>query len=138
MLKFEEIQIGSEIPPFTIKLDPKMYKKYNRSIDENNPLHFNEKYAQQLGFRTIVVAGVFTYSFFIRPILNWVKNSTSIKRVRIKYHEPAYIEDQITQGGIVTKKYVKNGMNYVECDLWVENQHKEKLTSGSAIFTIEQ
>ncbi|MFX1298018.1 MAG: MaoC family dehydratase [Promethearchaeota archaeon] len=137
MPSFSDIEIGDKIPPFTIKLDWAMYKKYNRFVHEINPLHFNEDYAKKLGFKGIVVAGVFTYNFFIRPLLNWTKDPTSIKKINIWYHKPAYIEDEITQGATITKKYTKNMSNYIECDIWVESQEKEKLASGSAIIVFK-
>ncbi|HUX98371.1 MAG TPA: MaoC/PaaZ C-terminal domain-containing protein [Candidatus Deferrimicrobium sp.] len=136
MPSFEEVKVGDIIPSVQVVMDREMYKNYNRLVNEVNPLHFNEKYAQNLGFKTIVVAGVFTYSFFLQPILDWTKDPDCIKTIKIRFHQPIYIEDQITQGAIITKKYIKEGEKYIECDIWVENQKKENVTTGSAIFTI--
>ncbi|MHA1276388.1 MAG: MaoC family dehydratase [Candidatus Helarchaeota archaeon] len=137
MPTFSNIQVGDEIPSYIIKISRQMYKQYNRLVHEINPLHFNKTYATSLGYKDIVVAGVFTYSFFVRPLLNWVDDILAIKKVQIRYHRPVYIEDEITQGAIITKKYVKDGLKYVECDLWVKNQNNELITSGSALVNLK-
>ena len=128
---FNEVRVGTEIPPFSIKMDQPMYKKYNKSVTEINPLHLSEKFARKLGYKKIVVAGVFTYSFFLRPILNWVKDRGYIKQVKIQFKEPIYIEDEIIHHAKVTEKYRKDGINYIEFEVWVENQEHKKVTTGS-------
>lgn len=107
-----------------------MYKQYNRLVHEINPLHFNEEYAKKLGFRTIVVAGVFTYGFYLRPVVNWIQKSAKINSVNIRFHMPVYLEDTVTQGATVTKKYMKENVKYVECEIWAKNQQDEQLISG--------
>jgi hypothetical protein len=32
----------------------------------------------------------------------------------------------------VTKKYIKNGQHFVDCEIWLENGEGEKTTPGSA------
>ena len=115
-----------------------MYKRYNRFVKEINPLHFNKKYATSIGFRDIVVAGVFTYSFFVRPILEWLNDISAVKQVKIRYHNPIYIEDEITQGATIVKKYVKEGAKLVECEMWVRNQENELISSGSALINLDK
>ena len=137
MPEYSKVKIGDKIPPFSIKMEWAMYKKYNRFVREINPLHFNEKYAKSLGYRGIVVAGVFTYSFFIRPVLNWVNDPTAVKNIKIYYHNPVYIGDEVTHGATITKKYVKEGINYLECEIWAKNQDEQELMTGSAIIALK-
>ncbi len=137
MITSDKIDIGEELPPFSIKIDPPMYKKYNRLVHEINPLHFNEKYAQQLGYKTIVVAGVFTSSFFLRSILNWIGDPTFITNYHIRFLEPVYLEDTITQHAKIFKKYEKKGNQYLEIEVWLENQAKQKVISGFVTLVIK-
>lgn len=132
----KELEIGQEIAPFSITIGWNTYKKYNKLVHEINPLHFNETYAQQLGYKTIVVAGVFTASFFLRPILNLNKDPLSIIKYHIHYHDPVYIGDTITQRARITKKYEKSGRWFLEFDVWVENQDKNQIISGTVTTRI--
>jgi acyl dehydratase len=138
MVFFDDIHEGDEIPSFTFKMTWEMYKRYNRFVKENNALHFSKKYATSIGFRDIVVAGVFTYSFFVRPILEWLNDISAVKQVKIRFHKPIYIEDEITQGATVVKKYVNEGVKLLECEMWIRNQENGLVSSGSALISLNK
>ena len=40
--------------------------------------------------------------------------------------------------GTVVKKYVENGENLVECEIWLENHEGQKTTPGSAIVSLPE
>jgi acyl dehydratase len=136
-IKFEDIKENGEIPPLIITLDKEKYKLYNRMVNEINPLHFNKKYAQSIGFKTIVVAGVFTYSFLPKMLVDWTGEPASIKKIQVRFEDPAYPGDTLTHEGIVKKKRVVNGEQLLDCEFWVENQHGQKITTGTATMTIK-
>jgi len=136
MVLFKSIKIGFEIPSFTYKMDSTQYKKYNKLVSEINPIHFDEKFAQNLGYKTIVVAGVFTCGFLLRPLLNWIKNPTAIKKFQIRFIDPIYIDEIITHRAKITKKYRIGEQNFIECVIWAENQAQAKVTEGSAVLII--
>ena len=136
MCVFKNAEIGKQVQPFSITIDWSMYKQYNRLVHEINPLHFNEKYAQNLGYKTIVVAGVFTASFLLRPVLSLVKDPTSIINYEIRFHDPVYLGDTITNLAVINKKSEKEGKNYIEFDAWVENQDKKKVISGTVTVAL--
>jgi acyl dehydratase len=130
VVSFEELKVGNKIHPFSIKIDEAMYHRYNRLVHEVNPLHFNEKYAKGLGYRTIVVAGVFTVSFFLRAILDWIQNPSAIVGYKIRFENPVYLEDTITHEVAIKRKYKSATDNFVDCEVSVENQEKERVSSG--------
>ncbi|MFB0560356.1 MAG: MaoC family dehydratase [Candidatus Lokiarchaeia archaeon] len=135
-IRFEDIHEGDEIPTLRVKMDKETYLNYSKMVNEINPLHFDEDYAKSLGFRTIVVAGVYTYSFLPKMLTDWLKNPECVKNIEIRYISPIYIEDEIVNKGVVKRKYLQNGEKIVECEVWVENQEGEKVTEGKARIII--
>ncbi|MFX1297889.1 MAG: hypothetical protein ACFFD2_23960 [Promethearchaeota archaeon] len=59
-----------------------------------------------------------------------MNNLTFIKKLRFIFKN---FEDEITQREMIINKYVKNGLNHIECEILVGKQDKEKLTSSSMI-----
>ncbi|MGQ9722883.1 MAG: MaoC family dehydratase [Candidatus Jordarchaeum sp.] len=131
-IEYRDIQEGDEIPSLRVKMDKEAYLLYSKMVREINPLHFDEEYAKSLGFRTIVVAGVYTYSFITKMFTDWLKDPECIKSLEIRYISPIYIEDEIVNKGVVKRKYIQNGEKIIECDIWVENQDGAKVTEGKA------
>lgn len=44
--------------------------------------------------------------------------------------------DTLTMKGKVTKKYIKDSRNYVECEVWGEKQDGTVVVKGSATVTL--
>ncbi len=137
-IKFEDFQEGDEVPSLRVKMDKEEYLLYSKMVKEINPLHFDEEYAKSLGFRTIVVAGVYTYSFITKMFTDWLKDPECVQSLETRYISPIYIEDAIVNKGVVKRKYLQNGEKIAECEVWVENQEGEKVTEGKVRIIIRE
>ena len=130
---FENINEGDEIPSLSITFSHERNKQYCRLEHEINPLHFNADYARKLGYRDIVIAGLFTASFFPKTIKDWLGPHIFIERVQVKFENPAYINETVTYKGKVKKKLVKNKLQMIECDVWSENPQGEELARATLL-----
>ncbi len=135
-IDFENIRKGDRLPGCEVKMDRKTYFAYNMLVNEINPLHFDENYAQGLGYKDIVVAGVYTFSFIPRMITKWIGEPGKIQSIGIKYNEPIYIEDVVTYSGIVKRKYVKDNQKFINCEISIENIEGTKLINASATIKL--
>ena len=135
-VSFENIKKGDRIPSYEVKMGRKTYFEYNKLVNEINPLHFDEKYAQQLGFKNIVVAGVYTFSFITRMIAEWIGEPGSIQSIEIKYNKPIYIDDVVTYSGTASKKYIKDNKKYIDCEISIENVEGAKLINATATIRL--
>lgn len=136
IINFDEIKENDAIPSLTVTLDKEKYNLYNKMVREINPLHFDLKYAQSIGFENIVVAGVYTYCFVPKMLIDWTGNPHCIKKIQIRFIEPAYLQDTLIHKGVVEKKYIKGDKNLLKCRLWVENQLGEKITTAHALLEL--
>jgi acyl dehydratase len=119
-INLESIKVGDQMPIYSVIIDEKMYRKYNRLVNEINPLHFNKKYAQKLGFEDIVVAGNFTFGYIPKWIIDWTRDLGCIDQISVYFEKPVFINDQITHKGRVIKIDVKNDKKFIECSFTVE------------------
>ena len=124
------IEIDQEIPPFKVKIEKKVYGKYNRLIHEINPLHFNLKYAQKLGFDNIVIAGNFLFSFITKWIINWIDDINVISKISIKFGKPVYINEEIVHKGKVVEIQNLDNKKIVMCEYLVEKLNRETVMNG--------
>ena len=134
-LRFEDIQEGERLPELRRQMDRETYLAYNRLTKEINPLHFDQAYAQRLGFREIVVAGVYTFSFIPKMVEDWLGDAGFIRRIEIHYRNPIYLGGTIVQKALVRKKRVEPDQKWIECEVTVEDEEGNLLTS--AAVTVE-
>lgn len=137
IVAFEEIREQAEIPSLEIDFSPDRNKYYCELVNEINPLHFDQEYARALGYKDIVVAGIFTASLFPKLITDWLGGQAVIEKMEVKFGSPAYLNDTVTYRGRVGKKIFEGGAKRVECDVWSENAASERLASATILFRFQ-
>jgi acyl dehydratase len=128
---FEEIREGDRLPEYSVRMDRNTYFEYNRLINNINPLHSDQDYARRLGFKDIVVAGVYTFSFIPKMIEGWLEGPFMIRGIEIRYRNPIYIGETIVQKAHVRKKVSEGKKKYIECKFVVEDEGGNELTCAS-------
>lgn len=133
-IAFEKIRENAEIPPLDIDFSSARNKDYCDFVNEINPLHFDREYARSLGYKDIVVAGIFTASLFPKLITDWLGKQARIERMELKFEAPAYLNETVTYRGQVKRKVVEMDVKRLECDVWSENTALEKLASATVVL----
>lgn len=124
------IEIGQEIPQFKVKIEKKVYGKYNRLIHEINPLHLNLNYAKKLGFDNIVIAGNFLFSFITKWIIDWVDDIKLIKSITMQFEKPVYIDEEIVYKGKIVEIQNVGNKKIIICKYLVEKLSGETVMNG--------
>ena len=124
---FDQIREQAEIPPLRIDFSSERNQDYCQFVNEINPLHFDQDYARALGYEDIVVAGIFTASFFPKVITDWLGMRARIEGMQVKYEAPAYLNETVTYRGRVTRKAIEEGLKRLECEVWSESAKGERL-----------
>lgn len=134
---FEDVDVGFETPQFvTGPLTKEQIKNYAEAAGDPNPIHVDEAFAKMSGYRTVIAHGLMTMAYVSRMLTNWLPNYTQLNRLKTRFTKVAYPGDTLTCKGKVTQKYVKEDGNYVELEVWSENQNGETVAKGSATVAL--
>ena len=131
---FDEIREQVEIPPLEIDFSSARNQAYCDFVNEINPLHFDQEYARALGYRDIVVAGIFTGSLFPKLVTDWLGAQAFVERMEVKFDSPAYLNDTVTYRGKVGKRTADQGAKRLECHVWSENAAGKRLASATLVL----
>ena len=130
---FEDVDVGFEIPQFVVgPLTKEQIKNYAEAAGDPNPIHVDENFAKMSGYRTVIAHGLMTMAYVSRMLTKWLPTYTQLKTLKTRFTKVAYPGDILTCKGKVTQKYVKEDGNYVELEVWSENQDGETVAKGSA------
>ena len=129
--KINDFVIGQVIPSSKVKIDKKTYKSYNRLIGEINPIHLSKKYAQNLGFDDIVVAGNFLFSIVNKWIVDWIKDVKIFKKISIKFENPVYPDDEITFLGKISNIDNSENEKIIICNFKVKKSNTIEVMNGT-------
>src|SRR3990172_12742594 len=115
---FEDVSVGRERPPIKIAPDKQQLVKFAAGSGDFNPLHFDEKFANNMGLPETIVHGRFKYALVGRLVNEWIGYQGRIKKFGVSYRGMDLPNREITAKGVVTAKRQDGGENIVELDIW--------------------
>ncbi len=133
---FEDIEEGMELP--TVEKNPTTQQlvKYAGASGDYYQIHYDQEFAKANGLPNVILHGALKNAFLGHLMTNWVGEHGTLRKLSAQYRGMDVPGTPIYAKGVVTKKYVENGENLVECDIWLENHKGEKTTPGSALVAL--
>ena len=136
ILYFDDIREGDEAPPVVVgKITRTHIVKYAGASGDFNPVHHDELYAIRGGNDRVFAMGMMTAGFISHMVTDWVGDG-KLRRYRIRFSRQVWPGDTVTCKGKITRKYSEGGKNYLEADLFAENQRGEKVITASIVAEV--
>ena len=133
---FEDIEEGSEVPTLEKNPTTQQLVKYAGASGDYYQIHYDQGFAKANGLPDVILHGALKNAFLGHLMTDWVGQYGTLKKLSAQYRGMDVPGTPIYAKGEVTKKYVDDGENLVECDIWLENQEGEKTTPGSAVVAL--
>lgn len=145
-LYWDHINVGDEITPLPKVATTQTLVKWAGASGDLNPLHYDSVFVKSLNYEGItgpVIHGALKRQWLIQAVTDWMGEESMLSRFSCRYRAMDYPRPMKTTGepeegetwwckGKVTKKYVREDQQYVDCEVWVENGKGETTTSGKA------
>lgn len=135
-LYYEDISIGSELPPLVKKPTTEQLVSWGEVSGDHNPIHFDEGFARRQGLPRIIVPGQLVFSFLGQLLSDWIGEPGAIQKLNCSYKGMNFPEETLICRGKVVKQYARANKGYVDCHLWAENPQGEKTLSGTATVSL--
>ena len=133
---FDDVQEGMELP--TLRKDPTTQQlvMYAGASGDYYQIHYDLEFAKNNGLPNVILHGALKNAYLGQVVTDWIGEWGTLKKLSVQYRgmdtpgTPAYAK------GVVKKKYVQDGENVVECEIWLENHEGNRTTPGSAVATL--
>jgi len=146
-LYFEDVEVGQEVTPLAKVATSVMLVKWAGGYGDYNPLHFEDDFAKAMMVGSPIVHGALKRAWLVNLMTNWIGDEGTLKKLSCQYRGMDYPRKMKTMTephdgetwqckGIVKNKRVEDGLNLVDCEIWVENGKGEKTTPGSAVVAL--
>ena len=129
---FEDIDVGLK-ESFTASLTEEMMSSFAVISGDYNPLHIDEAFAKENGFKSNVVFGMLTSSLYSRLVgMNLPGKYALLQGIDISFRKPVYVGDRLTVKGEVV--YKNDAYKQLEIKAMVKNQ--EEIIVSKAIIKV--
>jgi acyl dehydratase len=135
-LYYGDVTIGQSLPVLVKHPTTRQLVMWAGAAEEFYEAHYDKDFAISKGLPGVIVHGMLMTSFLGQLVTDWIGDEGTLKRFRANYLAIVYPNRDMFCKGTVTRKYIENGENLVDCDIWLEKENGEKVVSGGAIVAL--
>jgi len=133
---FEDVEIGSEIPPLEKDPTTQQLVKYAGASGDFYQIHYDKDFALANKLPGVILHGALKNGFLGQLMTDFAGEYGWLQKLSVQYRGMDQPSSKITARGKVVKKLVEGRRHLIECDIWLENAKGEKTTPGSAIVVL--
>ncbi|MGH8007431.1 MAG: MaoC/PaaZ C-terminal domain-containing protein [Candidatus Binatia bacterium] len=133
---FEDMEVGTPLPPLQKTPSNTLLFLYSAITWNPQRIHYDKDYTLTEGYRDIIVHGPLRGAFLSQLLTRWIGEGGTLKKLSYTNRDIAYVNEPLTCKGTVTRQWVENDAGYVECEVWVENEQGNRVTSGQAMVLL--
>jgi acyl dehydratase len=131
---FEDVEVGNELPSHIVSFNVVKMAMFASVSGDFFPSHYDNKWAiERSGHPAAIAHGLHISCHLSQLLTNWIGPKGALKRFSSENRGLTLDGDTVTMQGIVTKKYIQNGENLVDCDIHGVTQDGRLVISGSAV-----
>ena len=83
--------VGDELPPLRIQVTRADLVRYAGASLDFNPIHWNERFARDVGLPDVIAHGMFTMALGGRLVTEWVGDPAAVVEYRVRFTRPVVV-----------------------------------------------
>ncbi|MFD4654710.1 MaoC family dehydratase [Kitasatospora sp. NPDC058444] len=87
-ISYDEVEVGTELPAQSFPVTRDTLVRYAGASGDFNPIHWNEKFALQVGLPDVIAHGMFTMAEAIRVVTDWVGDPAAVVEYGVRFTRP--------------------------------------------------
>ncbi|MFB6986392.1 MaoC family dehydratase [Streptomyces sp. NPDC056178] len=135
---YESVEVGTELPTRSFPVTRATLVQYAGASGDFNPIHWNEKFAREVGLPDVIAHGMFTMAEAIRVVTDWAGDPGAVVEYGVRFTKPVVVPNDgegalIEVGGKVAALLDDKR---VRVDLTVMSEGKKVLGMSRAVVQL--
>lgn len=94
--KFADLEKGQSIGRSSITFSRADLVRYAAASKDHNPIHWNERFAREVGLDDVIAHGMLSMAAVIAPVAEWLGDPGAIVDYRTRFSAPVVVPDAET------------------------------------------
>ncbi|MER7675719.1 MULTISPECIES: MaoC family dehydratase [unclassified Streptomyces] len=135
---YGEVEVGTELPPGSFPVTRATLVQYAGASGDFNPIHWNEKFAVEVGLPDVIAHGMFTMAEAIRVVTDWVGDPGAVVEYGVRFTKPVVVpnDDKGATVEVSAKVAAKLDDNTVRVDLTAMSAGQKVLGMSRAVVRL--
>lgn len=137
-IAYDEVEVGTELPAQSFPVTRATLVRYAGASGDFNPIHWNEKFAKEVGLPDVIAHGMFTMAEAIRVVTDWAGDPGSVVEYGVRFTKPVVVpnDDEGALIEVTAKVAAKLDDNTVRVDLTAMSDGKKVLGMSRAVVRL--
>ncbi|MEU0087876.1 MaoC family dehydratase [Streptomyces sp. NPDC006274] len=137
-IAYADVAVGTELPAQSFPVTRATLVQYAGASGDFNPIHWNEKFATEVGLPDVIAHGMFTMAEAARVVTDWVGDPGAVVEYGVRFTRPVVVPND-DKGALIevsAKVAAKLDGNRVRVDLVVTSDGQKVLGMSRAVVQL--
>ncbi|MEW1694088.1 MaoC family dehydratase [Streptomyces sp. NPDC093249] len=95
-IAYDEVEVGTELPAGSFPVTRATLVQYAGASGDFNPIHWNEKFAVEVGLPDVIAHGMFTMAEAVRVVTDWAGDPAAVVEYGVRFTKPVVVPNDGT------------------------------------------
>lgn len=137
-IAYDDVEVGTELPAQSFPVTRATLVRYAGASGDFNPIHWNEKFAREVGLPDVIAHGMFTMAEAIRVVTDWVGDPGAVVEYGVRFTKPVVVpnDDKGATIEVSAKVAAKLDDQRVRVDLLARSDDQKVLGMSRAVVRL--
>ncbi|MFE0099577.1 MaoC family dehydratase [Streptomyces sp. NPDC059009] len=137
-ISYDDVEVGTELPAQTFPVTRATLVQYAGASGDFNPIHWNEKFAVEVGLPDVIAHGMFTMAEAIRVVTDWTGDPAAVVEYGVRFTKPVVVpnDDKGATIEVSAKVAAKLDDSQVRVDLTAMSAGQKVLGMSRAVVRL--
>ncbi|WP_328468017.1 MaoC family dehydratase [Streptomyces sp. NBC_00448] len=137
-IAYDDVEVGTELPAREFPVSRATLVQYAGASGDFNPIHWNEKFAREVGLPDVIAHGMFTMAVAIRVVTDWTVDPGAVEEYGVRFTKPVVVpnDDQGATVHVAAKVAAKLDDRRVRIDLVATSDGQKVLGMSRAVVRL--
>ena len=137
MLHYDEVAVGDRVGPMPVTLTRADLVRYAGASGDFNPIHWNERFAREVGLPDVIAHGMLTMALGARLITTWAGEPGALVDYGARFTRPVVVPDDGAGATVEFAATVKDKLDDDRVRLEVTATYNEQRVLGRATAIVK-
>ncbi|WP_432068801.1 MaoC family dehydratase [Streptomyces sp. C10-9-1] len=90
-IAFADVEVGTELPSASFPVTRATLVRYAGASGDFNPIHWNERFAVEVGLPDVIAHGMFTMAEAARVVTDWLGDPGAVVEYGVRFTRPVVV-----------------------------------------------
>ncbi|MFE5161489.1 MaoC/PaaZ C-terminal domain-containing protein [Streptomyces sp. NPDC056697] len=90
-ISYDDVEVGTEVPMREFRVNRADLVRYAGASGDFNPIHWNEKFAKEVGLPDVIAHGAYTMAQVARVVTEWAGDPGALVEYGVRFTRPVVV-----------------------------------------------